>query len=332
MPTKVSIWILTLAIALAGPARSYAQPTDGAAAAEVLFTEGKQLAARGDYALACPKFEASLRLDPALGTRLNLGDCYEALGKLASAWAMYTAAADVARIQRDQREALAARKARQLEPRLPRLVVRVDGPPTPGMTIVRSGAALEPAMLGSATFIDPGRTVITASAPGYVTKTITIEAKEGGVDEVVIPALVRVASSDPAPTPARPQVVPAVVAHEDVPVPSRRRALVVAGAGVGVLVGGLVIGALAHARWNDAFARGACSKVDLTCTSDGQRDLDSARTGATISTVTVVVGLAAVGVGAYLYLTGRKPREVTTARWVPIVTPNATGVGWGRAF
>lgn len=330
MPTKVSIWILTLAIAVAGPARSHAQPTDGAAAAEVLFTEGKQLAARGDYALACPKFEASLRLDPALGTRLNLGDCYEALGKLASAWAMYKAAADVAGIQRDQREALAARKARQLEPRLPRLVVRVDDPPTPGMTIVRSGAALEPAMLGSATFVDPGRTVITASAPGYVTKTITIEAKEGGVDEVVIPALVRVASSDPAPTPARPQVAE----HSGVPLPpSRRRAFVVGGAGVGVLVGGLVIGALAHARWNDAFARGACSKVDLTCTSEGQRDLDSARTGATISTVTVGVGLAAVGVGVYLYLTGRTTRrEVTTARWVPIVTPSATGVGWGYAF
>jgi serine/threonine-protein kinase len=273
-----------------------------------------------------------LRLDPALGTRLNLGDCYEALGKLASAWAMYKAAADVARIQRDQREALATRKARQLEPRLPRLVVRVEGPPTPGMTIVRSGAALEPAMLGSATFVDPGRTVITASAPGYVTKTITIEAKEGGVDEVVIPALLRVASSDPTPTPARPQVA-SVAARTEVAVPSRRRALVVGGAGAGVLVGGLVIGALAHARWNDAFARGACSKVDLTCTSDGQRDLDSARTGATISTVTVGVGLAAIGVGAYLYLTGRMTRrEATTARWVPIVTPNATGVGWGRAF
>ena len=47
------------------------------AAARVLFGEGRKLAAAGDYAAACPKFEESFRLDPGIGTGFNLADCWE---------------------------------------------------------------------------------------------------------------------------------------------------------------------------------------------------------------------------------------------------------------
>ena len=42
------------------------------AAAEAAFDEGRQLATNGRYAEACLRFEASERLDPAVGSLLNL--------------------------------------------------------------------------------------------------------------------------------------------------------------------------------------------------------------------------------------------------------------------
>jgi hypothetical protein len=65
-------------------------PSPQATAAETLFQEGKQLLARGDVAKACPKFEESNRLDPAIGTLLNLAACEEMAGMKAQACAHYS--------------------------------------------------------------------------------------------------------------------------------------------------------------------------------------------------------------------------------------------------
>ena len=58
-----------------------------------LFDEARALVKQGHYDAACPVFDASYQLDPAIGTELNLGDCYEHLKKLDLAWKMYDAAA-----------------------------------------------------------------------------------------------------------------------------------------------------------------------------------------------------------------------------------------------
>src|SRR5438034_1147130 len=82
-----------LAIGLAtAPAR--AQSSEAKAAAEASFEEARQLVLAGHFAEACPKLEASQRLDPAPGTELNLADCYEKTDRFASAWGMFQQAAD----------------------------------------------------------------------------------------------------------------------------------------------------------------------------------------------------------------------------------------------
>ena len=73
-------------------ARAQARPEDRAAA-ESLFSDARRLMQAGDYEQACPKLEASRRLEPGLGTTLNLGDCYEKLGRTASAWGEFRGAA-----------------------------------------------------------------------------------------------------------------------------------------------------------------------------------------------------------------------------------------------
>src|SRR5262245_31877335 len=58
-------------------------------AAEALFEEGRSALAAGDLDLACARFRESNRLDPAVGTVLNLADCEEKRGKLATAWTLF---------------------------------------------------------------------------------------------------------------------------------------------------------------------------------------------------------------------------------------------------
>jgi thioredoxin-like negative regulator of GroEL len=62
---------------------------DNSAAVEGLFAEGKKLAAEGKLAEACPKFLASYNLENRSGALLNLADCYEKTGQLATAWARF---------------------------------------------------------------------------------------------------------------------------------------------------------------------------------------------------------------------------------------------------
>ena len=49
--------------------------------AEMLFREGRHAADMGNFALACEKFEASHKVQPAPGTLLNLADCEESRGQ-----------------------------------------------------------------------------------------------------------------------------------------------------------------------------------------------------------------------------------------------------------
>jgi hypothetical protein len=47
------------------------------AAAEALFDQGVRLMKQNSFAEACPKLEESDRIDPAVGTLLYLGECYD---------------------------------------------------------------------------------------------------------------------------------------------------------------------------------------------------------------------------------------------------------------
>src|SRR5687767_251519 len=107
-----------------------AQPADNRALAEQLFNEARDLVKAERWSEACPKFEASLRYDPVLGTRLNLATCYERIGKLASAWGLYRESVELARKAGDTRRAdYAQKQAAALEPRLPKLAISAPASP-----------------------------------------------------------------------------------------------------------------------------------------------------------------------------------------------------------
>ena len=86
----------SLAVVTLAPRMLRAQAEDQAAA-RALFNEGRELLTAGRYAEACPKFEAARKLYASAGILLNLGDCYERLGRTASAWTEFGEAVSLAR-------------------------------------------------------------------------------------------------------------------------------------------------------------------------------------------------------------------------------------------
>ncbi|MCA9534274.1 MAG: tetratricopeptide repeat protein [Myxococcales bacterium] len=289
------------------PQRAQAQSTGAQAAAEALFREGRRLMEEGNYDEACPKFEASNRLDVAVGTLLNLGVCWEQAGRHASAWATFLEAAALAgRSGSPEREQLARSRALELEPRLIRIRVIVETPAR-GMTVNVGGRAFDDVMWSVAIPIDAGEWPVTATAPGRIPWEGTVTAtEEGSVVELRVPPL------ELAPVVEVPQVpttqVPVVpVEPETPPNPLRSAGWGVAALGVATLGAGIGLGVNAKNLWNGANCP---ERPDLGggrfCASVAdQADAENAATRANVATGLFVAGGTIAVTGVVLLILSR---------------------------
>jgi hypothetical protein len=199
-----SLFALLLAAGLAQSAPVFAQTSEAdKSAAETLFDEGRRLMSQGKYADACPKLFDSNKLDPGLGTLLNLGQCYKSLGHTASAWSTFREAAAVARSSgQSDRESLARKEASALEPGLMRLLIEV--PPEVAASspqIRRDGAAVPQSLWGLPTPVDPGVHAIEVSATGKRAQHIEVSTSSpGSTTKVAIPLLADEPNAAAAPT------------------------------------------------------------------------------------------------------------------------------------
>jgi hypothetical protein len=158
------------------------------ATAEALFQAGKGLMDQKKYSEACPKLAASYKLDPAVGTMLNLADCHEKDGKLAQAWGNWGEARDQAKRENDKaRMDLAARRQKELGPRVPKLTVKITGP-VEGLAVYRDELQLESAMFGVPLPVDPGAHTITLRRGNSVLRDKKVEIAESATEEVTIDA------------------------------------------------------------------------------------------------------------------------------------------------
>lgn len=315
--------IISIVISAAG-GTAHAQAN---AVAEQLFNEGRELEAQGKWAEACPKFEASLQRDPALGTRLNLATCYQHVGKTASAWALFRESADLAKKANDPKRAdYAAQQAVALEARLPKLVISAPAKAPAGLSVQRDGASVSAAELGVALYVDPGAHEIKASAAGYETASVSVIVEDGRTTSVTLPDLV--AKPETPPPPAEKHVE--VPEQQEVPASPTRKyiALGVGGGGI-VLTGvGLVFGAQAMSKNNKA--KDLCG-ADLSCSGDnfaeGKQLIDQGRTRGVMATVFVAAGVAAIGAGVAIYLTAPHASEKAQTALVPTIDRHGAGLG-----
>jgi hypothetical protein len=325
--------------------------------AEALFRDGKALMNAGDYRAACPKLAESFRQDAATGTLLALALCQEGEGKLASAWASFSAVVGRAQQEGRQDRVKAAReKVAALEPRLPRLTIVVTreqgGSYTP--EVKRDGVVVPEAAWSSATPIDPGEHVVEASAPGRAPFRVDVPAaREGERVSVVVPVLAVVSGAAAAPSkiearateasPERTAVSAPEAAHATVPAPGvepeRERGmsgLSWAGIGAGALgVASLGVGTYlgVRAMKEDQTSEDAgCSRTTGFCPSErgGLEANEKARQAAGLSTVFFVAGGVLTAGGVALYIVGRPSDSTVESARVRVGV--APGVGSITAF
>ena len=297
--------------------------------AEGLFAEGVRLMDQHRYPEACAKFQTSLQYLDGLGTRGKLADCWEKLGKIATAWTAWReVAARAHRSGEAAREKVANDRAQALSKRIPYLTI--TAPAIDQLAVTHDGVALEPAALGTPLPVDPGGHEVSATAPGREDWSTLVMVREGERREIQIPELAPVAVAEPV-TP------PLILAREPPRVDPRRTRRViglsaVAVGGAAIVVGG-VVAILAKSQWDGAFdgAPPHCDAMHV-CDAVGYADTDAARTKATVAGILVGSGAAVAIGGAILWWTGAGGGDDTRAHLVPLSVPSGAGIALGGGF
>lgn len=318
-------WLISVA-AIAASLAVAPRAAGQAAAAEALFDQARAALEKGDFETACKRFRESDRLDPAPGTKLNLADCEEKRGKLATAWELFRSAASELPAG-DERRPIAEERAKALEPRVPRLVLRLAKRAPKGTQVTLGGATFSDASFGIPLPIDPGEHALVVTAPGHGENRLRISLKEGERKTFEVAprakggAAAAPASGQPAPPPPGPR--------DDSPArpggDTRLLGLVIGGVGVAALAGAGITGALtlsARSRNEEN-----CFPEQKLCNQEGRDAASSGETLGALTTGLLVAGVAGLGVGGWLVFTSSDGRELaavapgvdTKGGWVSVV-------------
>ncbi len=306
--------LIACGVVLGGAAAAHAQSAE----AEVLFREGRKLIKAGKLADGCDKIAASERLESSVGALLNLGDCREKLGELASAWAAFRKAEARAKHagNDEKRRAEARRRAALIEPKLVYLVVQVERP-AEGLVVRRDGAPVDAELWNTAVPVDPGTYEIAAAAPGHRPWQTKV-AVDGRLRRrvVTVPALEPAPPLPPPPPSVADAPIPGSPAVDERAEPGPRRAgtwttarKISAGLAA---AGAATLGAGAYFGWRaNTLADESDQRCPLVMCGDpeGLRLNSDAREAATRANVLYAAGGAVAATAALLWLAG-KPRDV----------------------
>lgn len=278
-----------------------------AAAAEALFNQARAAMTAKDYDTACQRFAESNRLDPAVGTLLNMGTCETARGRVATAWELFRAAYEKV-APGDPRREFAKKHADELEPRLPKLTLTLASGAPPDTAAEEGDASYSGAALGVALPIDPGKHTLIVTATGHEPRSMDVELREGQEQslEIAPGAALETTATTPGATPPSEGEGEHGAKRKD----TRTLGWIlggvgVAGLGVGAITGGLALG-------KKGITDDECTAATRTCTGRGRDAASAGRTLAAVSTVGWIAGVLGVGAGAYFILTSG-PRGEKTA-------------------
>ena len=341
--------VVFFAIATLTPAVVLAQSAQDKADAEVLFNAGKAALAAGNLADACQKLAASQSKDPAIGTALYLAECYERSGKIASAWAQFHQAEDMANQRHDSRAALAKARADRLVPSRITIVMAPGAKDVPGLEVKRDGEVVGPALVGLASPVDGGSHTVVATAPGRRSFEWHGDvAEQRGTITVTIPKLesesAPVASTTappPVTTTAPPPSNPPPIATTPPPPPHegggmsgvKIGGIVVAGVGLAAIGVSSILGVVAHDQYQGVLAKngtGTCVEVagvsNAQCgTIQDKNTADAAKTLADVGTGVFIGGCVLAVAGVVLFFVAPKAKHDVGLTVTPMIGSNGGG-------
>jgi hypothetical protein len=256
-----------------------AQADEPPSESTLLFEQGRALVKEGKHAEACPLFEKSMRLAPALGTELNLARCLAATGELARARTMFERlVAKLAETNQPERQALAQQGLDEVNARIPRVSIDTSALGSTEVTI--DGAPH-----------DAKQPIEVAPGPHEVRAKdavpVRFEAVEGKVVEVVLARHV---------APERPRYI-----------------YYVGGAAAGALLLTAIGGLVTLDKKSSGLDHCEETGTTLTCDQRGLDLLDSARTWSHVTTAAFLAGAGLAAATVYLELRWRKSKEAPVA-------------------
>lgn len=324
------------------------------ALAQTLFNEAMALAKTGKYQEACPKFEASDRLDPTIPSKYYLADCYEQIGKYASAWSLYIRVASLAaRANQTARQKTAQDRANNVGPKVPKLTIRVDPAlaKLKDLDLRRDGEIIPNVIWGVPVPVDPGEHSVEARAPGRKTWQTTVMLAEGEIKSVEIKIVMEqqdatttsastenAGSNSGIKTESHSGGVKAAGADK----PANNTLLILGGTaaalGVGGIIAGSIYGIKAANKHDEALA--ICGTKTLSECPDGvgKRTAakipdDEGRSLAMGANIGFGVGIPLAIGGVVLFIMGRGTSSKAPATaFTPVVHPNLLGASVTHSF
>jgi hypothetical protein len=315
---------------------------DDAETAEGLFNEGRRLMQNEDYGRACPMLAESQRLDPGLGTQFNLADCYEHVGKTATAWAIFVEVETATKATGQTARAVAAHdRAAALARKLSHLVIAVPTTHPRGLQVKKDGVIVGAMQWGIAIPVDPGSHRIEMTAPGRKPWESSIVVMPDGLTMALPVPNLDMADGTPAPPEANDTSEPTGPDETEHPVPARKpasdgfgaqgtAAIALGGVGVLGLVVGTAAGLVSLAKHNES--NNGC--IDNVCSPSGGAARDGAISAGNWSTAAFTVGVIAGAAGVVLWVTRPSPKATKPSSAATSVglAPVFTGAGGGAAL
>lgn len=342
--------LTAMLLSLTLPPSATAQTTVDKEQAKALVAEGRRLRDEKDHAGALARFKAAWALikTPIIG--LDLARAHETLGEFLAAYGICD---EVGRMPPKETESVEAKKARaataalakSLEPRIPKLTIKLQPQAaTSRPVVILDGVELPAEALLGPRLVDPGLHEVIVRVEGAAPTRSIVTLTEGASRELVltvpeVPPANSTAMPSPESTamgsaktvavaaPSKTAASPPLTRSDD---PSgggwRITGLVVGGAGVLALgVGGVL--ALAAKSKADAAQ---CDANDV-CASRADVDQRAAAVQqANVATIVVGLGGALAVGGALLWLTA--PSEGKSAKGVTTVGVGATGFTIAGSF
>lgn len=301
--------------------------------ADALFRQGKKHMADKRYADACEAFENSQKLDPGIGTQLNIAKCYEDWGKLGRAYVAYQSAERMAKDANDERAPKIRELLEALRPSVPHLTVRVPDDAPRDLEVTLDSRKID--QFNESFVVDPGPHTVQWWVKGSEKKTKIVPIDRGGDSEITLDIPTPIGESDTgAGTPLDTKREPETSA------PGRmQRTLGIALGGTGLVAIGMssYLTLTARSDYNDALDT-HCGGMKDACDMTGLEITRDARSTANKATIVFFVGAALVGGGAALYFLApdgpatpaeSRPAGAQSLYLTPALSPDSIGVVLG---